>query len=102
MPLLRHSLDGMTAFTVWPLRAVSLLGFAIACLAFLYGGYLTISYLLYGNDVSGWTSIVVAMMLVAGIQMLSLGVVGEYVGRVFEEVKGRPLYVIRRQTGQGL
>ncbi len=100
--LIRLSIDGLTAFTTWPLRAVSMLGFALALLAFLYGGYLTASFLLYGHAVSGWTTIVVSLMLFAGIQLLSLGIVGEYVGRIFEEVKARPLFIIQRELGQGL
>ncbi len=102
MRLIRLSLDGLTAFTTWPLRAVSLLGFALAMIAFVYGFYLTITYFLYGADVSGWTTIVVSLMLFSGIQMISLGIVGEYMGRVFEEVKGRPLYIIQRELGHGL
>jgi glycosyltransferase involved in cell wall biosynthesis len=100
--LIRLSLDGLTAFTTWPLRAVSLVGFALAALAFLYGAYLTATYLLYGGDVSGWTTIVVSLMLFAGLQMISLGIVGEYIGRIFEEVKARPLFVVKRELGQGL
>jgi len=100
--LIRLSLDGLTAFTTWPLRAVSVVGFTLAVLAFLYGGYLTAVYFLYGHDVSGWTTIVVSLMLFSGIQLISLGIVGEYVGRVFEEVKSRPLYVVRRELGRGL
>lgn len=100
--LIRLSLDGLTSFTTWPLRAVSMLGFTLAVLAFLYGGYLTASYLLYGHGVSGWTTIVVSLMLFAGIQLLSLGIVGEYIGRIFEEVKARPLYIVQREMGQGL
>ena len=100
--LIRLSLDGLTAFTTWPLRAVSLTGFSLALLAFVYGGYLTLDYLVYGYDVSGWTTIVVSLMLFAGIQLVSLGVVGEYVGRIFEEVKGRPLFVVKREFGHGL
>ena len=100
--LVRMSLDGLTAFTTWPLRAVSLMGFVLAALAFVYGGYLTISYFAYGHDVSGWTTIVVSLMLFAGLQLVSLGIVGEYVGRIFEEAKGRPLFVVKRELGQGL
>lgn len=96
------SLDGITAFTVWPLRAVSLTGVLLAVLAFAYGAFLTIDYLLHGNEVGGWTTIVVSLMLLSGIQLISLGVVGEYVGRVFEEAKARPLYLIKRELGQGL
>jgi polyisoprenyl-phosphate glycosyltransferase len=102
LTLLRFSLDGLTAFTNWPLRAVSLLGVLLALASFFYGGYLTVSYLYYGNDVSGWTTIVVGLLLFSGVQLISLGVLGEYIGRIFEEVKRRPLYVVKREWGQGL
>lgn len=100
--LARLSLDGLTAFTTWPLRAVSVVGFTLAMLAFIYGAYLTARYFVYGHDVSGWTTIVVSLMLFAGIQLVSLGVVGEYVGRIFEEAKARPLFIVRNELGQGL
>jgi len=101
MRLVRFSLDGITGFTTWPLRVVSLLGVALALLAFLYGAFLVVQYLLYGNEVPGWTTVVVCLLLFAGIQMVSIGVLGEYVARIFEEVKGRPLYLVRRRTGRG-
>ncbi|MFT3812514.1 MAG: glycosyltransferase family 2 protein [Acidovorax sp.] len=100
--LVRLALDGLTAFTVWPLRAVIMLGFVLALAAFGYGGYLILDYLVNGVDVSGWTTIVVSLMLFVGVQLVSLGVVGEYVGRIYEEVKRRPLYVVKRELGQGL
>jgi glycosyltransferase involved in cell wall biosynthesis len=100
--LVRLALDGLTGFTTWPLRAVSFTGFALAALAFAYGCYLTVSYFRYGHDVSGWTTIVVGLMLFSGIQLVSLGIVGEYIGRIFEEVKARPLFVVKRERGQGL
>jgi polyisoprenyl-phosphate glycosyltransferase len=100
--LIKLSLDGLTAFTTWPLRAIGILGFVFAALAFVYGIYLTGSYFLYGHQVNGWTTIVVSLMLFAGVHMLSLGILGEYIGRIFEEVKARPLYVIKHQMGQGL
>lgn len=100
--LVQLSLDALTAFTTWPLRAISALGFLMALLSFGYGAFLTLDFLIDGNPTSGWTTIVVSLMLFAGIQMISLGIVGEYVGRVFEEVKARPLYVVKRHWGQGL
>ena len=100
--LIRFSLDGMTGFTTWPLRAVSIAGFLMALCAFGYGGFLIASYLLFGNPVSGWTTIVVTLMLFLGVQLISLGIVGEYVGRIFEEVKARPLYIVEREWGEGL
>lgn len=100
--LAKLSLDGLTAFTTWPLRAISGVGFALALMSLAYGAYLSVVYLLYGHPLGGWTTIVVSLMLFAGIQMISLGIVGEYVGRVFEEVKARPLFVIRKEWGRGL
>jgi hypothetical protein len=100
--LIGLSIDGLTAFTTWPLRIVSLVGLALALLAFGYGGYLVVEYLLNGHPVPGWTTIVVGLMLLAGIQLIGLGVLGEYVSRIFEEVKGRPLYVVRHRAGRSL
>ena len=100
--LLHLSLDGLTSFTTWPLRVVSVIGIAMALAGFTYGAFLTLSYLLYGHEVSGWTTIVVSLMCFLGMQMISLGIMGEYIGRIFEEVKARPLYVVKREMGQGL
>ena len=102
MRLLHMTVDGLTAFTTWPLRLVSAAGIVMALIGFLYGGYLILAYLLWGNEVSGWTTIVVTLMFFLGVQMISLGIMGEYVARIFEEVKGRPLYVVKRDLGQGL
>jgi hypothetical protein len=71
----------------------------LATLAFAYGAYLTVMYLLYGHPVPGWTTVVVCMLLFGGIQMVSIGVLGEYIARIFEEVKGRPLYLVRQRSG---
>jgi glycosyltransferase involved in cell wall biosynthesis len=100
--LVSLSLDGLTSFTTWPLRIVSYVGAVLALFSFSYGGYITIDYLLKGNEVSGWTTIVVTMMFFFGMQMLFIGIIGEYVGRIFEEVKQRPVYVVRREVGRGL
>ena len=100
--LLRLSVDGLTAFTTWPLRAVSIVGTVFALIGFLYGAFITIEYLIYGNETSGWTTIIVTLLFFVGVQLISLGILGEYIGRIFEEVKGRPLYVVKREVGQGL
>lgn len=102
LKLVQLALDGLTAFTVWPLRALIAVGFALALAAFGYGAYLTAEYLAYGHDVGGWTTIVVSLMLFSGIQLVSLGVVGEYIGRIYDEVKRRPMYVVKQELGQGL
>lgn len=98
--LFRLALDGLTAFTTWPLRLVSLAGVVFAFAAMSYAAYLVGDYLHSGNPVSGWTTIVTAVLFFAGVNLISLGVVGEYVARIFDEVKGRPLYVVRQRRGR--
>jgi glycosyltransferase involved in cell wall biosynthesis len=100
--LVSLSLDGLTSFTTWPLRIVTAVGAAMALFGFAYGGFITVDYLLNGNKVSGWTTIVVTMMFFFGMQMLFTGIIGEYIGRIFEEVKQRPVYVVKRELGRGL
>ncbi|MDE2433660.1 MAG: glycosyltransferase family 2 protein [Burkholderiales bacterium] len=100
--LLAFSIDGLTAFTTWPLRFASIVGLILAALAFAYGAFITEDYLVHGNPVSGWTTIIVCLLFFVGIQLISLGILGEYVARIFEEVKNRPVYVVRRALGQGL
>lgn len=100
--LVRLAIDGLTAFTTWPLRVVSVVGLMLAVPAFGYGAFVAVDYLLFGNSVSGWTTIVASLMFFIGIQMISTGIVGEYIARIYEEVKGRPLYVVRRERGTGL
>jgi len=93
-PLARLAFTGITAFTNLPLRAVSGLGFLVSFLAIGYGAYVALEELIIGIDVPGYPTIVVSIMLFAGIQLISIGVVGEYLGRVFDEVKQRPNYVV--------
>ncbi|KLN56765.1 hypothetical protein VPARA_19680 [Variovorax paradoxus] len=100
--LLSLAIDGLTAFTTWPLRMVSLVGLLFAVLALSYGAYVILDHLMFGNSVSGWATIVVSLMFFIGVQMIFTGIVGEYVARIYEEVKGRPLYVVRRASGVGL
>ncbi len=102
LKLIAFSIDGLTAFTTWPLRVASIAGFVMALIAFLYGAFVVVDFSLYGNSVSGWTTIVVALMFFVGIQLIGLGILGEYIARIFEEVKNRPLYVVRRSLGKGL
>ncbi len=98
--LLRLALAGLTAFTTWPLRAVSLIGFAISLCSFGYGLYIVCEYLMFRNPVDGWPTIVTILLFFSGINLISLGIVGEYIARIFDEVKGRPLYIVRQAVGQ--
>ena len=92
--LSRLALSGLTSFTTIPLQLWVIIGTAISLLALIYGVYIAIDTFFYGNSVNGWPTLAVALMLFSGIQLLSIGVLGEYIGRIFAEVKRRPLYII--------
>jgi len=94
--LLRLAVDGITSFSVLPLRLWVYLGVVIAGLAFLYGSAILVRTLVRGVDVPGYASLIVAIMFLGGINLLGIGVLGEYVSRIFVEVKQRPLYLIRQ------
>ncbi len=102
LKLIAFSIDGLTAFTTWPLRVASIAGMVMALMAFIYGSVVIVDFLIYGNKVSGWTTIIVLLSFFVGIQLIGLGILGEYIARIFEEVKNRPLYVVRRSLGRGL
>jgi len=97
--LLRLALSGLTAFTTWPLRLVSFTGLLVAALSLIYGCYLVVDYEIHGHPLSGWTTIVTIQLFSVGVILVSIGIVGEYVARIFEEVKGRPLYLVRQYRG---
>jgi len=88
------AIDGITSFTVAPLKLASLFGLAVAILALVYGAIVIVKTLLFGDPVQGYPSLMVVVLFLGGIQLLFLGIVGEYLGRVFNEVKGRPLYLV--------
>lgn len=97
--LWNFSLDGITSFTTLPLRISGYLGGVIATLAMLYGAVLVGRYFLFGADVPGFTSIMVAVLALGGLQLVILGVIGEYLGRLYMETKRRPLYVVDSALG---
>ena len=97
--LWNFALDGLTGFTTAPLRIWSYVGGAVALLAFLYASFLILYTLATGGDVPGFASVMVAVLFLGGIQLLSLGVLGEYLGRLYQESKGRPLYLVNRTYG---
>ena len=93
------ALDGITSASTVPLRVWSYLGALIALLALIYAGFVVVRTVIYGADVAGYPSQMVATLFLGGVQLLSLGVLGEYVGRILVEVKHRPIYVIRERIG---
>ena len=97
--LWNFALTGLTGYSTIPLRAWTYLGLAVAAASFLYALYLTVRTLLIGVDVPGYTSIMVAILFFSGVQLIGIGVLGEYIGRIHMETKKRPLYVIDEALG---
>jgi glycosyltransferase involved in cell wall biosynthesis len=97
--LLRFGLDGIASFTTIPLRVWSYIGLATSLFAFCYALVFLIKTLLYGIDVPGFPSLIISVMFFAGVQLISLGVIGEYLGRMYEEIKGRPLFLVSEELG---
>ena len=96
------ALTGLVAFSSLPLRALAVLGMLISLASLSYGLWVVISYFVYGIDVPGYATLAAGIMLLSGIQLLSIGVLAEYVGRIYEEVKRRPNYLLKARQGQGL
>ncbi|MCR9143198.1 MAG: glycosyltransferase family 2 protein [bacterium] len=97
--LWNFAIEGITSFTIAPLRIWTYLGLVLAFGAFIYASILITRVLIYGIDVPGYASLMVVTLFIGGIQLINLGVLGEYVGRIFEEVKGRPLYIVSELEG---
>lgn len=95
------ALEGITSFTVLPLKFATYFGSVIAAFAVLYGAFMVARTLAFGNDVPGYPSLVVIMLFLGGVQLMTLGVIGEYLGRIFNETKGRPLYLVERHLPSG-
>jgi glycosyltransferase involved in cell wall biosynthesis len=99
--LWNFALDGITGFSSWPLRVWSYIGFGIALLSFLYAIAVIVRTLLFGSDVPGYASLMTVVLFLGGIQLLTLGIIGEYIGRIMIETKRRPVYLVRRRWGFG-
>ena len=98
--LWKLALDGITSTSTIPLRIWSYIGAAVAILSFMYAAFIIIRTTLLGIDVPGYASLLVAVLFLGGLQLLSLGILGEYVGRLMVEVKRRPIYVVREKIGE--
>ncbi|MBU8546614.1 MULTISPECIES: glycosyltransferase family 2 protein [Roseomonadaceae] len=92
------SLEGITAFTVGPLKVATYLGLFTAFGAVIYGVQLIIRTILFGNPVAGYPSLMAVVLFLGGVQLMTLGIIGEYLGRVFNETKRRPLYIVERHV----
>jgi glycosyltransferase involved in cell wall biosynthesis len=99
--LTRFAFDGLVSFTTVPLKIWTYIGMAIAALALANALYYVLETMIWGVSAPGFATLVVSITFFAGVQLISLGVLGEYIGRVFAEVKGRPLYLVQERVGAG-
>jgi len=97
---LKLFVDSVIGFSVRPLQAISVLGFVIATLGFAYAA-IVIANAIFGKPIEGWSSLMVAVLILGGVQMVMLGILGEYLWRALDESRGRPRYVVERRTGGG-
>ncbi len=97
--LLRLAVNAITSFGTLPLKIWAVIGSIVSATALVYGAYVLVKTLIFGADLPGYPSLMVATMFFAGVQLIGLGIIGEYVGHVFSEVKRRPLYFVREAVG---
>lgn len=97
--LTRFALDGLTSFSSLPLQVWTYIGFVISCFALIGAIYFLLEYIMNGATTPGFATLIISVMLMSGVQLLSLGVLGGYIGRIFSEVKRRPLYVVGERIG---
>jgi hypothetical protein len=95
--LWNFALEGITSFSTVPLRCWTYIGLAIAALAFVYGGFMIGRTVMFGNPVPGYASLMCVLLFMGGIELIGIGVVGEYIGRIYYESKERPVYLVRRR-----
>ena len=93
--MLAFAFDGITSFSVTPIRFVTLMGFLLFALSVVAGLYAIVGKIL-GANVTGWTSLILSVWFIGGVQLLALGLIGEYIGKIYKEVKQRPLFVIEK------
>jgi len=96
--LWNFAIEGITSFSTAPLKIATYLGFLAAFSSFCYGIYIVMDTLFYGNPVKGYPSLMVVILFLGGIQMMFIGIIGEYIGRMFDETKNRPLYFINSHS----
>ena len=94
--MIKFAIEGITSFSIRPLKMITSIGFIMSIFSFIMLVY-AISMKIIGNTVSGWTFIIVSIWMVSGIQMLSMGIMGEYIGKIYSETKKRPKYIIEKK-----
>jgi glycosyltransferase involved in cell wall biosynthesis len=97
--LFNLAIEGITSYTTSPLRLSTIFGIIVSLVAFIYMCYFLIKTIIYGDPVQGFPTLIIVILFLGGIQLLSLGIIGEYLGRIFYETKQRPVYLIREKQG---
>jgi glycosyltransferase involved in cell wall biosynthesis len=91
------AIEGITGFSTLPLRVWSYIGAIISLLAFVYGSLIVLRTIIYGIDLPGYASLLTVTLFLGGIQLIGLGILGEYIGRIYLETKSRPLYIVKQE-----
>ena len=97
--MLKAAIDTFISFSSLPIRTISFLGLLVSALSFVFGVYVFINQIFFGTRVMGWTSVMLAVLVLGGVQLLMIGVLGEYLQRILDEARGRPLYTVERALG---
>lgn len=100
--LFNLAIEGITSFTTTPLRFASVFGFIIAFFAFILMIYYLVKTIIWGDDIQGFPTLITVILFLGGVQLLSIGILGEYLGRIFNETKNRPVYIAREYNGKKL
>jgi polyisoprenyl-phosphate glycosyltransferase len=98
--MVKAAIDTFISFSLFPIRTITYIGLVVSGLSFLFGFYVLLNKLLYGTRVMGWSSVMLAVLLLGGVQLVMIGVLGEYLWRILEESRGRPLYIVERTIGR--
>jgi len=97
--MVKAAIDTFISFSSLPIRTISFLGLLVSALSFVFGVYVFINQIFFGTRVMGWTSVMLAVLMLGGVQLLMIGVLGEYLQRILDEARGRPLYIVERAIG---
>jgi glycosyltransferase involved in cell wall biosynthesis len=98
--MVKAAIDTFISFSLFPIRTITYIGLVVSGLSFLFGFYVLLNKLLYGTRVMGWSSVMLAVLLLGGVQLVMIGVLGEYLWRILDESRGRPLYIVERTLGR--
>jgi dolichol-phosphate mannosyltransferase len=99
--LIRYAMDGMLSFSTKPLRVATYMGFLVSIAAFGLGVFYIVTFFAWHKEITGFTTQIVSILFLGGVQLITIGILGEYIGRIYEEIKQRPLYVVQDAIGFG-